>query len=158
MLHLFLIMDVVHQRKEGFNTYAGCGSWCGSGLYLQPSFTHTRPAFYGFRCNAYHIKQICRYIMQLALNLIFRILPFPKGKLFFTLRFLLFQCTSILVALAVVLFIIVQRKIALNIQCLFILSLYILYNPPRKNFVRTRAFIQAIISIIVFFLLFLSIQ
>jgi hypothetical protein len=95
--------------------------------------------------------------MQLALNLIFRILPFPKGKLFFTLRFLLFQCTSILVALAVVLFIIVQRKIALNIQCLFILSLYILYNPPRKNFVRTRAFIQAIISIMVFFLLFLSI-
>jgi hypothetical protein len=96
--------------------------------------------------------------MQLALNLIFRILPFPKGKLFFTLRFLLFQCTSILVALAVVLFIIVQRKIALNIQCLFILSLYILYNPPRKNFVRTRgAFIQAGISIIVFSLLFLSI-
>lgn len=149
MLHLFLIMDVVHQRKEGFNTYAAM-------LVSKSVVGCTCSVFYGFTCDA--IKQICRYIMQLALNLIFRILPFPKGKLFFTLRFLLFQCTSILVALAVVLFIIVQRKIALNIQCLFILSLYILYNPPRKNFVRTRAFIQAIISIMVFFLLFLSIQ
>lgn len=71
--------------------------------------------------------------MRLALNLIFRILPFRKGRFFFTLRYLFFQWTPFVTTCTIVMFFVLQKTLFFQTQWFLLLSLYMLLVPPQKQ-------------------------